>query len=761
LIWLTGPLLNVFEGLLEFAMNAARVTLALLLCLVYSNPALARAVTDPSQAEPGRPKIGLALSGGGARGGAHVGVLRKLEELGVPIDYIAGTSMGAIIGGFYAAGYSVDEIETLLNETDWDAALTDQPPRRERTMRKKELEAEILAPYRVGYNRGRFQTPLGAIEGQHLDQILHRILLPVAEISDFDHLPIPFRAVATDLVTGEEVVLSRGSLGDSLHASMSVPGVFSPVSIGGRLLVDGGMANNLPVSVVREMGADIVIAVDISAPLLTEEQLTSLLSVTEQLTSFLTRRTTEQQIASLGPRDLLIVPDLGDFSSVDLAGAGQLVPLGEQAADALRDQLSALSAAGRPTRPGQEQQALPDFVVGFVEIHNNSVLNDELIRSRLAVKPGQKLDLEELDRSVDHIYSLDVFESVTYDLVQNEQGERGVVVTAEARSWGPNYLQLGMELSNDFSGNSDFKLGVGYTRNALNPLGGELRVLGSMGREDELRFDYFQPIDFSAQWFVNPKARWKRRNYSLWVEDIRFAEFEIAGWDAMLGVGRNFGSTDLLRLDYQFGRAEADVITGFLPIDYDDNIAIGELQLSYRHDSLDSLYFSTSGALHNLAFRYADDALGSSQDFQQAEASGLLTATSGKNSLVLAYEAGYSLDDDAPLESWFQMGGFTRLSGLAPAQLSGRHSALASLAFYRRLNEVRLLPAYAGLTLEAGNVWNTRSEVALDDLRYSASLFLGAESPLGPLYFAVGHSDSGDSAVYFYIGNPFRPNPFD
>ncbi|HSM69573.1 MAG TPA: patatin-like phospholipase family protein, partial [Xanthomonadales bacterium] len=560
-----APFLNVFERLLEFAMNAVRVTLALLLCLVLGSPALARAATAPSQAEPGRPKIGLALSGGGARGGAHVGVLKKLEELGVPVDYIAGTSMGAIIGGFYAAGYSADQIEILLNETDWNAALTDQPQRRERTMRKKELEAEFLVPYRVGYNRGRFQIPLGAIVGQHLDQILHRILLPVVEISDFDRLPIPFRAVATDLVTGEAVVLARGSLGDSLRASMSVPGVFSPVSIDGRLLVDGGMANNLPISVVREMGADIVIAVDISTPLLTEEQLTSVLSVTEQLTGFLTRRTTEQQIALLGPRDLLIVPELGDFSSADFAGAGQLVPLGEQAADSVRDELAALSPAGQATEPAPLQRGQAHFKVSFVEIHNDSVLNDELIRSRLAVKPGEWLDLAALDRSVDRIYSLDVFESVTYDLVQNEQGERGVVVTAEARSWGPNYLQLGLELSNDFSGNSDFRLGAGYTRNALNALGGELRVLGSIGREDELRFDFFQPIDFSAQWFVNPMLRWKRRNYSLWVEDIRFAEFEIAGWDTMLGVGRNFGSTDLVRLDYQFGQAESEVITGFLP----------------------------------------------------------------------------------------------------------------------------------------------------------------------------------------------------
>jgi NTE family protein len=735
-------------------MKLARMTLVALLCLCYSNPALPRTDDD-------RPKIGLALSGGGARGGAHVGVLKTLEELGVPVDYIAGTSMGAIIGGLYAAGYSADEIERLLNETDWHSALSDLPARRDRTMRKKELDADFLVPYRVGFNRGSLQTPLGAIEGQHLDQILHRILLPAVETNNFDRLPIPFRAIATDLVTGEEVVLGRGSLADALRASMSVPGVFAPVRIGDRLLVDGGMANNLPVSVVREMGADIVIAVDISAPLLKEDQLTSVLSVTEQLTSFLTRRSTEQQIASLGPRDILIVPELGEISSTDLSGAGQTVPLGQQAAEAMSERLTALTAEGQGRQPATLENESHDYLVDFVDIRNNSVLNDELIRSRLAVRPGEKLDLAALDQSVDQIYSLDVFESVTYDLAQNEQGERGVHVTAEARSWGPNYLQVGLELSNDFSGNSDFKLGLGYTRNALNSLGGELRVQGSMGREDELRFDYFQPVDFRAQWFVNPEIRWKRRNYNLWVEDSRIAEFEIAGWDAKLGLGRNFGSTGLVRLDYQYGRAEAELITGILPFDYDDDTDTGELQLSYRHDSLDSLYFSTSGALHNLAFRYADEALGATQDFEQVEASGVLTASRGKNSLVVAYEAGYSLDDDAPLESWYQMGGFTRLSGLAPAQLSGRHSALVSVVLFRRLNEVRLLPAYAGVTLEAGNVWNTSSEVAFDDLRYSASLFLGAESPLGPLYFAVGHSDNGDSAVYFYVGNPFRPNPFD
>lgn len=731
-------------------------------CLVVSVLVLAfYCAPVAAQPDDGRIKVGLALSGGGARGGAHVGVLKALEELNVPIDYIAGASMGAIVGGFYAAGYSADEIAALLQETDWDFALTDRPDRRDRTMRKKDNEDEFLIPYRLGYNEGQFQAALGAIEGQHLDQIFQGILFQVVGIHDFDELPIPFRATATDLATGEEVVLGGGSLADALRASMSVPGVFSPVRIDDRVLVDGGLSNNLPVSVVRTMGADIVIAVDISMPLLEEEELTSVLSVTEQLTNFLTRRNTDQQIATLGPEDILITPKLGNMGSADFKGIAAIVPIGYDAALLASQELTALARPGGLRSP---QPPLPDlsrFEVRFVEIDNGSVLDDEVIRSRLAVKPGEILDVEQLNRSIDRIYSLDVFESVTYDLVSNERGEQGVRVTASPRSWGPNYLQFGLELSNDFSGNSDFKIGAGYTRNALNRLGGELRVIGSIGREDELRFDFYQPVDFGANWFVNPQLRWKRSNYGLWLDDLRLAEFELSGGSLRLGAGRNLGTTQQLRLDYRFGRFRADLLTGYLPFEWDDRIDIGELDLSYRQDSLDSLYFPTSGSLNDILYRYGDDALGASSDYQQAQALGTFARSWGKNTAVFNYQLGYSFDDDAPLERWYRLGGFTRLSGLAPDQLTGRHSALMSMALYRRLNDISFLPAYAGITLETGNTWNLRREIGLDDLRYSGSLFVGAETLLGPVYFAVGYSDGGEGAVYFYLGNPFRPDEVD
>ncbi|MFC1720293.1 patatin-like phospholipase family protein [Pseudomonadota bacterium] len=707
------------------------------------------------------PKIGLVLSGGGARGGAHVGVLKALEELGVKVDYIAGTSMGAIIGGLYASGYTADEIEMILNETDWKTALTDAPARRDRTMRKKELEAEFLIPYRLGFNNRKIQLPLGAIEGQHLDQIFQELFIPVIGVDDFDRLPIPFRAVATDLVTGEAVVLSDGSLPDAVRASMSVPAVFAPVTINGRLLVDGGMANNLPVDVVREMGADIVIAVDISSPLLTEEQLTSVLSVTEQLTNFLTRKTADEQIASLGPEDILIVPELGGFRSSDFEGAGSIIPLGYDATKLKKDQLANLAGLTSQETVVLDKIDASVYIVEFVELENGSVLNDALIESRLDVELGQPLDKEALNKSMDRIYGLDVFESVTYSMVKNTLGQQGVFVNAIPRNWGPNYLQFGLELASDFSQDSTFTLGAAYTRNALNSLGGELRVVASLGRLDELSFDFYQPIDSRASWFVEPEVYWRRQNYNLWLENTNIAEFEISGAGVNFGFGRNLSTTDRLTLSYEYGRGVANIITGELWFPIDDKVRIGELDLSYLHDSMDNPWFPTSGMRHRLDYRYATRGLGSLDDFQQAIAIGSFAFSHDRNTFLLNYEGGYSFDDRSPVERWFQLGGLGRLSGLVPNQLTGRNIVLSTLAYYRRLNEMDLLKTYAGFTLEAGNVWDRNQDISFGDLRYSASVFVGADTPIGPVYFAYGRNDDGGNAVYFYVGNPFTSNRFD
>ena len=707
--------------------------------------------------EDERPKIGLALSGGGARGGAHIGVLRALEELDVPIDYIAGTSMGAIIGAIYSAGYSPDQIEEIISKTNWVDAFSDQPDRRGMTMRKKELDADFLIPYRVGFNGGEIQLPLGVLEGQKLDQIFQKVFFRVKDIRDFDDLPIPFRAVATNLVTGSEVVISEGSLADAVRASMSIPGFFAPVVIDDLMLVDGGMANNLPVSVVRGMGADIVIAVDISSPLLTRKELDSLVTVTEQLTNFLTRKNTEMQIASLGPDDILLVPNLQDFGSSDFEHVTDIVPAGYEAAMISR---AAMVQLARNDGAGPASKAIAradhEYIIHFVEITNESGLNDEIIRSRLDVEVGEPLDFTRLDTSINQIYSIDVFQTVTYDLVQNDVGETGLEIIAIPRSWGPNYLQFGLEISDDFSGNSDFSLGAAYTRNALNSLAGELRVDTVIGREGLFAIDFYQPVDKQARWFVEPRAFWSRQIFNVFDQEDYIAQIEIKGPGASLGFGRNFNTTELLRLDYEFYRGKAGVLIGDTDIITDNKVDIGELVLQYRHDSLDNLWFPGDGSLYTLWYRYASDELGAAFDYRQTFFGGQKAWSWGKNYLQTGLQLGYSFDDKAPLERWFELGGFGRLSGLAPDQLVGRQLGFASVALYRRLNEINVFPVYAGFTLEAGNVWQFESDVSFSSLRYSASLFLGANTPIGPIYLAYGHSDNHQNAIYLYLGNPWK-----
>lgn len=717
-----------------------------------SAPALAAAAQE-------RPKVGLALSGGGARGVAHVGVLQVLEELGIPVDYIAGTSMGAIVGGLYASGYDAEEILDIVEKIDWEKAMTDRPARVNRTMRSKDLDRDFLIPYRVGFNDGRLQLPLGVIEGQHLDQVFQRLLMPAAGITDFDRLAIPFRAVATDLVTGDEVVLGQGSLANALRASMSVPGVFAPVTIDDRMLVDGGMSNNLPVDVVRDMGADIVIAVDISSPMLRREELTSVLSVTEQLSNFLTRWSTENQIESLGPQDVLLVPDLEGISSADFSQALVIVDRGYEAADQKRLRLAQLPAA--PERAPRESAVVPSRIaIDYVEIENDSVLDDRIIRSRLDVRSGQEVGLSHLNERVDEIYSLGVFQSVTYDFVDDGQGQTGLLLNAKRKSWGPNFFQFGLELSSDFSGVSDYTIGAAYTRNALNSLGGELRVIASLGRVDELALDFYQPIDHQARWYVRPEAYWSNESYRLWEDDVNIAELDIEGWGAILSLGRNFSTTNRLQLGYRFGRTDLGLLIGDPAIET-PYVEVGELRLEYLHDSLDSIWFPTRGALHRLDYRHSSGALGADTDYDQAMASGTLAHSFGRTTAALSYEFGYSFEDDIGVENWYRLGGFGRISGLAPGQLLGSQVGLATLAVYYRLNRLDLFPAYAGFTLEAGNAWATSDAVGFDDLRYAGSLFLGAESPLGPLYLATGYADSGDLAVYFYLGNPFRVSRFE
>ena len=299
-------------------------------------------------------RVGLVLSGGAARGLAHIGVLKALEEQGVVIDAIAGTSMGAVVGGLYAAGYSIAELEQLATELDWQQALSDAPPREDIPFRRKQDDRDFLVKQKLSFrDDGTLGLPLGVLQGQNLAVLLEKLFARAGAVDDFDDLPIPFRAVAADISTGEAVVFSHGHLALAVRASMSIPAVLTPVEVDGRLLVDGGISNNIPVDIARSMGVDRVIVVDIGSPLASTESLQTVFNILNQSVALLTRRNSEAQLATLQQQDILIQPELAGFGITDFARAQGMMDAGYRAADALQWRLVALS------QPLQEQPRLP------------------------------------------------------------------------------------------------------------------------------------------------------------------------------------------------------------------------------------------------------------------------------------------------------------------------------------------------------------------------------------------------------------------
>ena len=419
--------------------------------------------TAPSQ-EPARPRIGLVLSGGGARGAAHIGVLKVLEEHRVPVDAIAGTSMGAVVGGLYASGLSAADIERVMTSVDWQDAFRDRPARKDLNFRRKLEDQNYLVKFPLGLKGRKFRLPRGLVQGQKLTQILRGATLPVAQIQDFDQLGIPFRAIATDIVTGDRVILGSGDLTTAMRASLSAPGVFAPVETDGRLLVDGGLSSNLPIDVAREMGVDLVIVVDCGFPLLERGKLDSVATVSQQMLAILIRHNTTEQRKTLTDRDVVIDPALGDFSSLDFASHTRAMKAGEEAARGATERLVALGVTDREyarivaARAGH-RNAPPD--IAFVTPAAGSERYTDAIDSLFGDQVGKTVDATHLGTRINALYGQGNLEIFDYRVVQGDpvagkEPDYGLELAARRNSWGPNYLRFGLQLQNDFEGNSSF-----------------------------------------------------------------------------------------------------------------------------------------------------------------------------------------------------------------------------------------------------------------------------------------------------------------
>ena len=468
----------------------------------------AAAFTAPAE-PPHRPRIGLVLSGGGARGVAHIGVLKVLEEEHVPIDAIAGTSMGAVVGGLYASGLNAREIEAIMTSLNWQQAFHDLPPREDLTLRRKQEDQNFLVKFPLGIHGGKVLLPKGLIQGQRLNQIFRRLTLPVARITNFDELPTPFRALATDLETGEGVTIGSGDLTSAMRASMSAPGVFAPVERDGRLLVDGGISENLPVDIARAMGVDILIVVDVGSPLLTREKLNSVGVISNQMIAILIQHNSKQQLDKLKAEDVLIAPPLGDTSSYDFGNVKRVIAVGERAARAAAERLAALAMtpqeAQRYAQRREQARQMSPPRIDFVQVDSGSKNYSQRLNSLFDDLTGKPLDPDALARRMTTLYGEGSLDTLDYQVVQNPDNKRyGLQLNARGNSIGPNYVRFGVSLQEDFQGNSTYDAAMRYVMSEITRPGGEFVWDLQIGQTSLIATEIFLPFSEFSGWFVDP-----------------------------------------------------------------------------------------------------------------------------------------------------------------------------------------------------------------------------------------------------------------
>lgn len=726
----------------------------LLLCLLLSLTSLALCA-----AEAARPKVGLVLSGGAARGLAHIGVLKALEEQGVKIDAIAGTSMGAVIGGLYASGYKIDELEKLALAIDWQQALSDAPPRKDIPFRRKQDDRDFLVKQRLSFrDDGSLGLPLGVIQGQNLALLLESLLAHASDTRDFDKLPIPFRAVATDIASGEKVVFRKGHLPQVIRASMSIPAVFAPVELDGRLLVDGGMVDNIPLDIVREMGVDMAIVVDIGTPLRNRKQLATVVDVLNQSITLMTRRNSKEQLASLHRDDILVQPPLSSFGVTDFGRAQDMIDAGYRATRLLDPRLASLrrvnDTAVQLAEARSAGQRTP--VITAIKVENDSKVSDDVIRYYIRQPIGEPLELDRLRTDMGTLYGLDYFDRVQYRVV-HKGDENTLVINARGRRGGTDYLRLGLNLSDDLRGDSAFNLGASYRVNGINRLGAEWLTRAQIGDKQELYSEFYQPLDTGSRYFVAPYLDIGSQNIEATLDNDPIAEYRLERYGFGLNLGRQIGNNGEVRLGVgqAWGQAEVRIGEQGLP---KVNFNEGFYDLKYSFDTLDNVYFPHSGEDVSLTLRQFEPGLGSDQRYRQWDMKLDKALSSGPNTWVFGGRYARTLDDAEVVTSSFVMGGARQLSGFRQDSVSGQNLSLMRMVYYRRLTPRSYLPLdfplYLGGSLERGRAWNNDNEFDSGYIN-AASIFLGFETPLGPLNFSYGMNTENQKAFYLNLGQTF------
>jgi NTE family protein len=716
---------------------------------------------DPDEQQPpARRRVGVAFGGGSARGLAHVGVVRWFEEHRIPIDLVAGTSMGGLIGGAFASGMSSDELKVLLEETDWDE-MFGSSGFRYKNIRRKADARDYPSRIEFGLKRG-LAPPLSLNNGQQVDFLLARIAGPYSVLKSFDELPTPFRALAVDLVSSQQIILDSGLLASALRATMSLPGVFPPVERDGRVLVDGGALNNVPADVVRGMGADVVIAVNVGFMGEKRDVATSMLGLMGQTVDVMMHVSTR---TSMKAADIIINPPLEGFGSLDWRRSVELAEDGYRAAEALKDKLLPLAVdettwtAYQEARRARRKTAFPS--PEFLSVVGASRWDQARMEKVLGPHVGVPLDVPALETHLETFAGLDRYETVGWSIVE-ENGKSGLKIDARPKSYAPPFLMLGVALQNTTTDDFAFQFSGRYLTFDLLGRGSELRIDGTLGAQPSLAAEIYKPLGKSAL-FVAAYGAVRSATLNFVADDIVVARYSQTRQLAGLDVGVNLGRESDVRLGMTIGKLDASIEAGDpgLP-ELHGQERRGRLQ--WRYDGQDSPVAPSRGtaAIATISHIFESPDLPeefvtdrSNDDVTQLEArSSVFWSLRKRNRVFLAGGLGTTWGDPLPTEQ-FQLGAPMRLSAFNLGELRGDHYGVVTAGY---LHSVGRLPDFLGSSIYLGG-WleNGSAFDDIDDADFHSNVGIGmlADTLIGPMLLGASFDFSGNWRYYVAIGRIF------
>ena len=701
-----------------------------------------------------RPKIGVALEGGGAMGLAHIGVLKWFEEHHIPVDYIAGTSMGGLVGGFYATGMTPEAMQKLIEGLDWRKILGDRTPYEDLSYRRKEDQRAYPNSLIFGLKHG-LSAPEGLIAGHQIGLLIDRVALPYYGISSFNDMPVPFRCVATDLVSGQSHVFQEGPLAVALRSTMSIPGAFSPVRAGKAVYVDGGLLDNLPTDVVRQMGAEIVIAVHLEPAPVEAKDIRSAFSVLNHSVSAMLK---ENELRSLELADSIVSVPLGEFTTVDYAKSGPIMQRGYEAARAKAPMLQAFALsdadwdAFKQARKARQRPELP--VPQFVRIEGASARGEEYASHYFRSFLDKPLDTAKLDDVLTRMTGVGRYDSAGYWLTE-ENGKPGLLVRVVEKNDAPPTFQPAFEVDGSQAGNVDFTMGTRFTFTDIAGFRSEWRSDLLLGNTYGIQTELYRPFTADSRWFFAPHADASDTTFQIYAKNDPLADYRIYRINIGGDVGYSFGRFSELRFGYEVGSLNNKLRLGTPQIPAVQG-RVGQSRLHCLLDHTDDPVIPRRGFSAESNFRWFDQSPGATGGFPSMDLKlGYFQPITHPASLFVEGEGGSTFGTKSTGIPQFFLGAPLRLSAYGQNEFQGNQYYLFRAGFVR---DLLTLPPFVGKKVYAVGAYEIGKMYGIttgSDLPDDAAVGFLAETAVGPFFIGGSVGDSGHRKWFFQLGRVF------